>query len=148
MIIIDVDGSDNEIVGSFSLVITCNENYEVLNFQSTIGGDITTMEMKGINAAMKYFLNKKPKELGVINTDSLLSIKLITGTWTLKEESTNKRLKKEIRKARKLYDLIKPRVVLKYIDRKENAADKYARKNLRELTKEFLVKKCKINKEE
>lgn len=148
MIIIDVDGADNKIGGSFSLVITCNENSEVQNFQSTVGGDITTMEMKGINAAMKYFLNKKPKELGVINTDSLLSVKLITGIWTLREDSTNRRLKKEIRKARKLYDLIKSRVVLKHIDRKENTADKYAKKTLRELTKEFRDKKCKTNKEE
>lgn len=144
MIAIDVDAADNKLVGSFSLVITCNENYEVLNFQSTIGGDITTMEMKGINAAMRYFLNKKPNELGVINTDSLLSVKLILGIWTLRKDSTNIRLKKELRKAIRLYDLIKSRVVLKHIDRKENTADKYAKRTLRKMTNEIKNQKKKI----
>lgn len=143
MISIDVDGADNKTGGSFSLVITCNDRTEIQNFKSTIGGDITTTEMKGINAAMKYFLNKKPNELGVINTDSLLSVKLIKEIWDLKPDSTNKRLKKELRKAIKLYSLIKDRVVLKYINRKYNSADKYAKQTLKELKEQTQEKKHK-----
>jgi ribonuclease HI len=136
MISIDVDGAVNKTGGSFSLVITCNGRTEVQNFKTDIGKDITPIEMKGINAAMKYFLNKKPNELGVINTDNLLSVKLITGAWTLREDSTNERLKKELRKAVKVYGLIKDRVVLKYINREYNSADQYAKQTLKQLTKE------------
>jgi ribonuclease HI len=136
MISIDVDGAVNKTGGSFSLVITCNGRTEVKNFKTDIGKDITPIEMKGINAAMKYFLNKKPNELGVINTDNLLSVKLITGAWTLREDSTNERLKKELRKAVKVYGLIKDRVVLKYINREYNSADQYAKQTLKQLTKE------------
>jgi ribonuclease HI len=136
MISIDVDGAVNKTGGSFSLVITCNGRSEVKNFKTDIGKDITPIEMKGINAAMKYFLNKKPNELGVINTDNLLSVKLITGVWTLREDSTNERLKKELRKAVKVYGLIKDRVVLKYINREYNSADQYAKQTLKQLTKE------------
>jgi len=136
MISIDVDGAVNKTGGSFSLVITCNGRTEVQNFKTDIGKDITPIEMKGINAAMKYFLNKKPNELGVINTDNLLSVKLITGVRTLREDSTNERLKKELRKAVKVYGLIKDRVVLKYINREYNSADQYAKQTLKQLTKE------------
>lgn len=135
MISIDVDGADNKTGGSFSLVITCNDRTEIINHYVDIGGDITTIEMKGINAALKYFLKKRPNELGVINTDSLLSVKLILGKWDLRKDSTNTRLKKEIRKGIKLYSMVKDRVVLKYINRELNTADKYAKQTLKQNTK-------------
>lgn len=144
MITIDVDGASNKTGGSFSLVITCNGRSEIESFFSDKGTDITVMEMKGINAAMKYFLNKKPNEMGVINTDSLLSVKLITEKWAgLNPNKDNKRLKKELRKGRKLYAMIKDRVLLKYIDRKLNDADTYAKQTLRENTKRIQNKKHK-----
>lgn len=137
MISIDVDGAVNKTGGSFSLVITCNGRSEVESFYSDKGKDINVMEMKGINAAMKYFLNKKPNEMGVINTDSLLSVKLITEKWVgLNPSKDNKRLKKELRKGRKIYAMIKDRVVLKYINREYNSADQYAKQTLKQLTKE------------